>query len=119
MPRLDDKLYELWEGFENGQAILQTPCDEPGCDKGLIYSPVRNCPRCGGAGYLTRRIYLQECPHKDCIECDDDDEPRGSLTFQDLGIDPMDPEQFDWVTFTVKGEAAKKLLDSDDMEPRP
>jgi hypothetical protein len=33
--------------------VFQRDCDG-GCDRGLIFAPVRDCPKCGGSGYLMR-----------------------------------------------------------------
>lgn len=45
-----------WLRFDYGDSrpIWQREC--PDCDFGLLYEPVRDCPRCGGGGYLTTDV---------------------------------------------------------------
>ena len=51
-PGPDGFLWQLWE--YDDQITLQRACDAEGCDKGLLYTPVRNCSACQGSGYKTR-----------------------------------------------------------------
>ena len=53
-PGPDGFLWQLWE-FD-GEIQLQRECDAEGCENGLLYTPARNCGRCSGSGYLTRRF---------------------------------------------------------------
>lgn len=73
MSRIDTDLWELWEGSDDNSAILQTKCDA-GCDKGLLLTPARFCPHCGGSGFKNRTIYFQKCSHKDCFRCEDEED---------------------------------------------
>lgn len=56
-PGPDGHLWQLWE-YGGGEIRLQRRCDAKGCDKGLLYTPVRNCSRCQGSGFLTRMFKL-------------------------------------------------------------
>lgn len=47
-----------WEAPGEGFAWMQRECDGNGCDKGLLYAPVRFCCKCGGDGYLVRVVQL-------------------------------------------------------------
>lgn len=51
-PGPDGFLWQLWEYDDH--IVLQRDCDAEGCDRGLLYAPVRNCSACRGSGYRTR-----------------------------------------------------------------
>lgn len=44
------------ERFDYGDGLIayQRPCEAVVCDRGLIYSPVRNCGACSGSGWHVR-----------------------------------------------------------------
>lgn len=44
------------ERFDYGEGLIayQRRCPAAGCEGGLLLSPVRFCPECGGSGYLVR-----------------------------------------------------------------
>ena len=44
------------ERFDYGDGLIayQRTCEREGCDRGLIYSPVRNCGACNGWGWKAR-----------------------------------------------------------------
>ena len=44
------------ERFDYGDGLIgyQRACEAEGCDRGLIYSPVRKCGACGGWGWKVR-----------------------------------------------------------------
>lgn len=45
-----------WERYHYGPDgdVFQQQC-HGGCDYGLLLSPARDCPTCGGSGYLAQR----------------------------------------------------------------
>ena len=58
-PGRDGYLWQLWE-YDADVIMLQRLCDVEGCEKGLLHTPARNCSRCQGSGFLTRRFKLYE-----------------------------------------------------------
>lgn len=44
------------ERFDYGDGLIayQRACEREGCDRGLIYYPVRNCGACSGSGWKVR-----------------------------------------------------------------
>lgn len=50
-----ERLNDGWERFDYswGETVWQRTC--PDCSSGLLYEPVRFCPRCHGDGFITTR----------------------------------------------------------------
>jgi hypothetical protein len=43
-----------WKHYHYGPLddLFQRPCSE--CDRGLLFAPVSECPRCAGSGYFVQ-----------------------------------------------------------------
>lgn len=57
-PGPDGYLWQLWDHSDIKEIHLQRRCEAEGCDKGLVYAPVRDCGKCRGSGFIVRKLTL-------------------------------------------------------------
>lgn len=60
-PGPDGFLWQLWDDYGGKEIRLQRAC---GCEKGLLLSPARFCPRCKGEGYIVKTFKLEQAEAK-------------------------------------------------------